>query len=87
MDSSMKMRLRGEAQKLRPVLRIGKNGVTASLIEEIRSQLKNKRLIKIQVLRSHFMERTMEDIAFDIRNSINGVQVIDKRGHTLVLYK
>jgi len=87
MDSSMKMRLRGEAQKLRPVLRIGKNGVTASLIEEIRSQLKSKRMIKIQVLRSHFMERTMEDIAFDIKNSIYGVHIIDKRGHTLVLYK
>lgn len=87
MDSSMKMRLRGEAQKIKPTLRVGKNGVTASLIEEIRSQLKNKRMMKIQVLRSHFMERTMEDIAFDIANSINGVHIIDLRGHTLVLYK
>lgn len=87
MDVSYKMRLRGEAQGIKPTVRIGKNGVTSSVIEEIRSQLKVRKLIKVQMLRAYLVENSMDDAISDITNSIKGARIIDKRGHTFVLYK
>ena len=87
MDSSHKMKLRAEAQRRKPAIRIGRNGLTSSVIEEIRSQLKARRLMKVLALRSYLSENTMDDAASDIKNSIHGVHVIEVKGHTLVLYK
>lgn len=87
MDTSHKIKLRKEAQQIKPILRIGRNGLTTSVIEEIRSQLKARRLMKVLALRSYLADNTMEDAVSDIKNSIHGVHLIDVRGHTIVLYK
>ncbi len=87
MDHSYRMKLRRDGQALKPILRIGKNGINFSVIEEIRIQLKNRRLIKILALRSYLMDNTMDDLASDMAHSIPGIHVIEKKGHTLVLYK
>ncbi len=87
MDKTQKMKLRAEAQQIKPAIRIGRNGLTTSVIEEIRSQLKARRLMKVLALRSYLSDNTMDDAASDINNSIHGVHVIDVRGHTIVLYK
>jgi len=81
------MKLKAEAQRIKPLIRIGRNGLTTSVIEEIRSQLKVRRLMKVLALRSYLAENTMDDAASDIKNSIKGVHLIEVRGHTIVLYK
>lgn len=87
MDQAFRMKLRAEGQGIKPILRIGKNGISSSVIDEIRAQLKQRHLIKVQALRAYLMEATMDDLAADIKNSIKGVHVIEKKGHSVVLYK
>lgn len=66
-------------------VRIGKNGITESVIEEIRSQLKNRKVVKIKFLRNS--DRT------DIKGKANDLaarldaEVVDVRGFTVVLKK
>jgi len=87
MDGSKKSKLRSEAQNIKPTVSIGKNGITSSVIEEIRSQLHVRRLIKVHMLRAYLAEGSVDDVIYDIRSSIRDVTVVDKRGHTVVLYK
>ena len=39
-----------KAKELKPILRIGKSGLTEGMIKEIKKQLKQKKLIKIKFL-------------------------------------
>jgi len=44
--------LKRDAAHLTPLLNIGKNGVTDSLIEELLRQLKQNKLVKVKILKS-----------------------------------
>lgn len=44
--------LRKRSRSLIPVVRIGKAGLTDSIIEEIRRQIKKRKLIKVRFLKS-----------------------------------
>jgi putative YhbY family RNA-binding protein len=48
--------LRKKAVFLEPVARIGKNGLTKGVSEEIKMHLKKKKLIKVKVLKSALTE-------------------------------
>ena len=51
MEKEKLYRLKAEANQLSPILNIGKNGVTDTLIEELNKQIKANRLVKVRVLK------------------------------------
>ena len=52
MEKEKLYQLKSEANQINPILNIGKNGVTDTLIEELNKQIKANRLVKVRVLKS-----------------------------------
>jgi len=65
-------------QDLKPTVWIGKQGCTETMIEEIVSQLKNRKMIKVKWLQS--VEVDPEAIAQQAR-----AKLVETRGRTMVL--
>lgn len=55
--------LRKKGKHLLPVVRVGKSGLTDSLIAEIKKHLKKKRLIKVKFLKSALVQGTVKEFA------------------------
>lgn len=72
------MDLKAQAHHLKPIVLVGKNGITESLITEIDAALKAHELIKIKF---HKKLETFEWIA-DLR-----AQLIETKGHTMTIYR
>lgn len=81
------------ANELKPIIQIGKQGLTKSSIEEIKKHLKKRKLIKIKCLK-YFVDSLdldgrnsvkMKEISKLILEQIN-CRVIEIRGFTIVLY-
>jgi RNA-binding protein len=65
-------------QDLKPTVWIGKQGCTETMIEEIVSQLKTRKMIKVKWLQS--VEVNPEAIALQAR-----AKLVETRGRTMVL--
>ena len=77
-------RLKSEAHHLKPELNIGKEGITNSFINSLHQAFNTKELLKIKVL-----DNCVEDFEH-IKNTIlesSDIEIIQKIGRTLVLYK
>lgn len=86
MEKDKLYQLKSDASKISPILNIGKNGVTESLIEELNNKLKVNRLVKVRVLKSAEDEKDLKTIADEIAASTRST-LIDVRGRTVVLYR
>lgn len=86
MEKEKLYRLKAEANQLSPILNIGKNGVTDTLIEELNKQIKANRLVKVKVLKSAEEGKDLKVIAEEIAAATRST-VIDVRGRTVVLYR
>ncbi len=76
--------LRGEAHNLKPVVMVGGNGVTESLLEELERALNHHELIKVKV-RAEDREDKSEIIDYLCKKTnAHKIHVI---GHNLVLYR
>lgn len=82
------------SSELKPLIQIGKNGVTQGLIDEINKALKKKKLIKIKCLR-YFLEsltagnsnkEKLSGIA-DFFSEKLDCKVVDKKGFTFTLWR
>ena len=80
------LELRKKARAMQPILNIGKNGVTDSLILEIEKTLKAKKLVKIKINKSALEEKDKKDIVKEIVTR-TGAELIDFVGFNIVLYK
>lgn len=69
---------------LKPIIYIGKCGISKNVLYEINKQLKNKKLIKIKVLKKDKVD--IKKIALDLE-LICKANLINLIGHTMVLYK
>jgi len=78
--------LKGQAAKIEAMTHIGKNGITPSLIEEIKRQLKDNKLVKIKLLKSAIEEKPREEVAKELVQE-TGAELIEVKGNTVVLYK
>lgn len=76
--------LRGLGHSLKPVLQVGKNGLTETVIEQIRSILEMHELIKIKVIKSS--PQTAEEAGEKLSSTLP-CQVAQLIGKTLLLYK
>ena len=79
-DASKELRRR--AMEIDPTVRVGKDGLSENLYEEITAQLKNRRLIKVKVLRNADSET--DEVAAQIAEATNSV-VVDVRGGVIIL--
>ena len=81
-EKHAKKELMRRANDLNPTVHVGKNGIDESLLNEVTSQLKRNRLLKIRVLPN--AERSASSVADEIAESTDSV-VVDVRGNVLVL--
>ncbi len=87
MEKEKLYRLKSEANKISPILNIGKNGgVTDTLIEELNKQIKANRLVKVKVLKSAEEGKDLKTIADELAEATRST-LIDVRGRTVVLYR
>jgi len=86
MEKKKLYQLKSEANQIDPVLKIGKNGVTDALIEELNKQIKAKKLVKVRVLKSAEERKDLKAIAEEIACATRST-LIEVRGRIVVLYK
>lgn len=69
-------------------VQIGKQGLTESLLEELRSRLEKKEVVKVRVLKSALATTglTRREIAEKVSEAL-GARLVDVRGRTFILYK
>lgn len=76
---------KSKAKGISPTVRIGKNGLTAETISEIKKQLVKRKIVKIKYLKS-FDDREDSSLAEEIANKTNSI-IIDKIGFTLTFLR
>ncbi|WP_410508395.1 YhbY family RNA-binding protein [Methanosarcina hadiensis] len=86
MEKEKLYQLKSDANKISPVLNIGKNGITDTLIEELNKQIKANRLVKVKVLKSAEEGKDLKTIADELAKATRST-LIDVRGRTVVLYR
>ena len=67
-------------------VRIGKSGITSALIEEVKSQLNKKNLVKIKANKGLFEKGDMKDVWTYISSETSSTVVL-ARGNVAVLWK
>jgi RNA-binding protein len=82
MDKRRKAQLKGAAQHLEATVHVGKEGVTEKVVDEVRKQLKKKRLVKVKLLPS--MEEDRHEAAERLAAGASAV-LVEVRGRTAVL--
>ena len=84
MDKDKLYKLKSEAVQLKPIINIGKNGLTDSAIEELKKQIKANRLVKVKMLKSTGVDtKTLAQQLADATKTT----LIEVRGSTVVLYR
>jgi Predicted RNA-binding protein containing KH domain, possibly ribosomal protein len=81
-EREAKKELMRRANELSPTVHVGKDGLDDGVLDEIKMQLKNARLIKIKVLSNS--DGDAKELATKIAESTNSVAV-DVRGSVIVL--
>lgn len=76
--------LRGLGQKLEPIVMVGKEGVTPTVVQSAREAIKKRELIKVRVLQNCMDEPGDAITVLAERADVNVVQVIGRNG---LLYK
>ncbi len=79
-----KMELRSKAKTMNPDMNLGKAGLTPSVITEIKTKLRQKKLIKIKMLPSLSEGSDKKEIAKKLAAETDSI-LIDHIGFTYVL--
>jgi len=82
-SNCQKSYLRKEGQALKPVIQIGKNGLSESLIESIQEALNNHELVKIKFV--EHKDKKHQIIESIIRETES--QLIQTLGHTILIFR
>lgn len=77
--------LRKKAHSLEPIVRIGKSGISDSVIESIKQVIDKQELIKVKILNNsdEFITRELED---SIANATSSV-CVSSIGHIMIFFK
>ena len=82
--SKQRAKLRGLAQKLDPIVQIGKGGITESVLSSIDLVLEKRELIKIKLLQNSFLDT--QTAMTQICEGINA-EPVQQIGSMVVVYK
>lgn len=85
LTSSQRAQLRSLAHPLKPVQWVGREGVTEALAEAVRDSLSTRELLKVKV--QDGAPETAREAAAALAARIEGTQVVQVIGRTLVLYR
>ena len=77
--------LKAKAKDLNPIVRIGKSGLSETVIAEITQQLKVKKLIKVKFLRSALEEADRKSLVNALVEKTPSV-LVQNVGFVVVLY-
>ncbi len=80
-----KNRLKQAANHLKPIVIIGKDGMSSNLVQTIQQVLKKHELIKISVLKTY--EGVQKEELAELLASVTSSEVILTIGRVIVLYK
>ncbi|MBP7149537.1 MAG: ribosome assembly RNA-binding protein YhbY [Acidobacteria bacterium] len=80
---SQRSYLRGLAHELRPVVQIGKEGLTEAVVESIRQALSTRELIKVQFVGSREDKRPIAELI----DGQLGTECVGIIGHVAVFYR
>ena len=78
--------LRAKAKLLEPVVRIGKQGIADSVVEEVRKQLKKKKLVKIKFLSNLAKKADKKALAQELADKTDSI-IVEQVGFVVVIYK
>ncbi len=84
LPQSEKKKLKAQAHHLKPIVHIGKEGMSDAVIKTIKKALDDHELIKVQFLETAFLDRKLDSIHLAEIVHAELIQVI---GHKIVLYK
>ena len=82
MDKEKKKDLIRKGSELKPTVHIGKEGLTEGIVEEVRTQVKRSKLVKVRLLPNADLEK--EDTATELAER-SGSVLVDVRGFTILL--
>jgi len=88
MEPEKRRKLRSAGQALRPAVDVGRRGLEPSVIEEVSSALKREPLVKVRLHQGAAgAGREGEDaLALELATAV-GAEVVERRGHTVLIYK
>lgn len=86
MDKEKIYQLRKEATNIKPIINIGKNGLTEPVLEELKKQIKATRLVKVKMLKTSAEGEDIKASAEKLAEATK-TSLIDVRGSTVVLYR
>ncbi len=73
-----------DAHSLPIIARIGKSGLTSSVIEEIKKQIKKRKIIKVKFLPAHAKGKDKKEFAGELAKK-TGARVVSQVGFVVVL--
>lgn len=76
--------LRGIASKRRAILQVGKEGISANMINSLEDALTAHELVKISILKN--CDQVLNEVAFDLASATNS-EIVQTIGRTFVLYR
>ncbi|MFC1691198.1 YhbY family RNA-binding protein, partial [Nanoarchaeota archaeon] len=71
-------------ESIEPVVRIGKNGLTPAIIDEIKNQLRKRKIIKIKILKSALQQKTKKEFSDEIAEK-TGSNLLKLIGSVIIL--
>jgi len=77
--------LKSKSHSLKPTIQIGKAGITSLIIEEIKVQLKKKKLVKIKILKTGKNDK-LKILAKNLADQSDS-KLIKQVGGTITLHK
>ncbi len=83
LSSSQRKRLRAEAHKLKPVVQLGKSGITDAFIAEVNSALNAHELIKLKFICHKEVRQSLTD-EIELRSASSSAGSI---GNCLIIYR
>ena len=72
------------AGTLQPTVRVGRSGLTAAIVEEVKAQLKKRDAVKVKVLGTTREE--MKSLSIELAERA-AAELVETRGNTLTLWK
>mgnify|MGYP000011625878 CR=1 FL=1 len=93
LNTQKRLLLRKKSKQLKPIVRLGKSGLSEGTLREIVRQLKKKSLIKLRLLNS-FLRPPDKPYSDNRKRQVieelclkTGAELIDATGNVVVLYK
>jgi RNA-binding protein len=78
-------RLKTLSTELEPTLWVGKNGANKAIVDELRDQLKLRKLVKVRILKTALLQTSRDEIARELAQA-SGAQLVDLKGATAVYH-